>query len=80
MVEVSRREPPWTADEFLLLLENLEKSDQDLFPIVGRSLGAIGTVRAGLVEHKKGNTQSTLLSALMRDLLRGREDFLQKLH
>jgi hypothetical protein len=73
------REPDWLEDEFVTLLRNLDKSDEELSGLTGRSVGAIGTVKAGLREYAKGKKSTTLLSDYMRDLLRGREQYLSAL-
>lgn len=72
------RELPWDEDEFITLLKNLAMPDGELSRITGRSLGAIQTVKAGLMEYAKGKTETTLLSDYMRDLLRGREHYLHR--
>lgn len=71
------REAPWNEDEFVTLLRNLAAADDELSRMTGRSVGAVQTVKAGLRKYAKGNTENTLLSGLMRDLLRGREHYLR---
>lgn len=71
------REPEWNDDEFLTVLRNLNRSDEELSKMVRRSPGAVGALRAGLLAYANGDTHTTLLSEYMRDLLRGREHYLR---
>lgn len=67
----------WNEVEFMSLLQHLPAADDELSRMTGRSVGAVQTVKAGLREYVRGNTENTLLSGLMRDLLRGREHYLR---
>jgi hypothetical protein len=76
---MASREPEWDDESFVELLRNLSLPDEELSKRLARSAGAVGAVRAGLKEYAKGRTETSLLSGYMRDLLRGREHYLQVL-
>ena|SRR3970040_432004 len=76
--QMPSREPDWETEEFLTVLQNLQLSDEELARKVKRSRDAVSVVRAGILDYARGKTHTTLLSDLMRDLIRGREHLLPK--
>jgi hypothetical protein len=63
---------PWSEDQFTRLLDDPSSSAEDIALQVGRSVGAVETVRAGLHAHHRGGDQS-LLSAMMCRVIEQRQ-------